>query len=56
LFTNGYLSCDFIIHRFWFIDRKPLDKQIEIHHIIASMGYTGALVAGYGYGGVSVAS
>ena len=56
MITNGFLTMDYVVTKYWILDRNKLSKQTEIHHIMAFSGFTISLFSGYGLPGVSTCS
>lgn len=48
MFANGFLCFDYIVCRYWILDRNSLNKQMEAHHIMAVLGYTSSFIGGFG--------
>lgn len=56
MIANGFLCFDFIVSRFWILNRNNLNTQMEIHHIVALMGFTSSIWCGFGMPMCSCAS
>lgn len=54
MFTNGFLTIDFIITYFWLKDKNNLTNQTLIHHVVAITGFIFTILCGYGMSGLSV--
>lgn len=48
MIANGFLCFDFIVSFFWCKNRNSLNTQMEIHHVVAVMGFSLSIVCGYG--------
>lgn len=57
MIANGFYVTDFVILRWYITDGNPkLKFQMQVHHILAVVGYMASLFAGYGFSGVANAS
>lgn len=56
MIANGFLCFDFIVSFFWTLNRNSLNTQMEIHHVVAVMGFTISISCGYGMPMCSAAS
>ena len=56
MITDGFLTMDYVVLKFLLLDRNKLTKQTEIHHFMASSGFTIALFSGYAIAGISTCS
>ncbi len=56
MIVNGFLTSDFIVTKYWFLDPNKLTGQTLLHHILAIVGFSVSIFAGFGLSSVSACS
>ena len=54
--VNGFLTSDYIVTKYWFLDPNKLTGQTLLHHVLAITGFSVSIFAGYGLSSVSACS
>jgi hypothetical protein len=54
MFTNGFLTVDFGITKYWHQNKNNLTNQTLLHHAVAITGFIFSILCGYGMSGLSV--